>query len=228
MNRFEFKFGLLSLFLHILGLVVVLFFLDQYKPEKSRTSMLEIDIITYDEVSNKTDESVYIKNNLKGNTNQKKGSAINDNGQNKKVFTENFFVEQKDNANLNTPRDSSKYYFKKNKAVTPDQLLKNNSKNNLQIRSSGAIYKIGTKDNPHPKYPILARKRGWQGRAVLEVSVDKFGNVSDLSVFKSTGHEILDNVSIDTLKEWKFKPATNNGLPVGDKLKIPIKFILLN
>ena len=106
--------------------------------------------------------------------------------------------------------------------------LINYSKNNLQIRSSGAIYKIGTKDNPHPKYPILARKRGWQGRAVLEVSVDKFGNVSDLSVFKSTGHEILDNVSIDTLKEWKFKPATNNGLPVGDKLKIPIKFILLN
>ena len=68
----------------------------------------------------------------------------------------------------------------------------------------------------------------WKGRAVLEVSVDKFGNVSDLSVFKSTGHKVLDNISVDTLKEWKFKPATNNGLPISDKLKIPIRFILQN
>ena len=228
MNRFEFKFGLLSLLFHICVLVLVLFFLDQYNPERSRTSISEIDIITYDEVSNRTNESIYVQKNVKENTNQKKGSTIIDNIQNTKNFTENFFAEQKDNANSYTLRDSTKYNFKKKKVVTPYQLLKNNSKDKLQKKSSGAIYKIGTKDNPHPKYPILARKRGWEGRAVLEVSVDKFGNVSDLSVFKSTGHKVLDNISVDTLKEWKFKPATNNGLPISDKLKIPIRFILQN
>ena len=47
-----------------------------------------------------------------------------------------------------------------------------------------AIYKIGSIKNPHPPYPLIARKKGWQGKLTLNVWVDTNGWVNEIYIKK--------------------------------------------
>ncbi len=91
---------------------------------------------------------------------------------------------------------------------------------------SKAIYKIGSVNNPHPPYPIMARKKGLQGKLILGVSVNNDGSVKNVSIKKSSGHRILDKVSKETIEKWIFVPAKKLGLAVEDSIQVPIRFVL--
>lgn len=93
---------------------------------------------------------------------------------------------------------------------------------------SRAKYKIGTIENPHPEYPIIARKKGWQGRLLLAVHIDKNGNVLNIHVKETSGYEILDRVSVKTIRDWKFFPARYGDRYVEDNINIPVSFKLIN
>ncbi len=93
---------------------------------------------------------------------------------------------------------------------------------------SRAKYKIGTIENPHPEYPIIARKKGWQGRLLLAVHIDKNGNVLNIHVKETSGYEILDRVSVKTIRDWKFLPARYGDRYVEDNINIPVSFKLIN
>ena len=93
---------------------------------------------------------------------------------------------------------------------------------------SSATYKIGSEKNPHPTYPLIARKKGWEGRVVLQTDVDKEGNVKFVKILESSGFKVLDDISIETLKTWKFKPAKLGNKFVDDIVDIPVKFVLTN
>ena len=93
---------------------------------------------------------------------------------------------------------------------------------------SSATYKIGSEKNPHPTYPLIARKKGWEGRVVLQTDVDKQGNVKFIRILESSGFKVLDDISIETLKTWKFKPAKLGNKFVDDIVNIPVKFVLTN
>ncbi len=93
---------------------------------------------------------------------------------------------------------------------------------------SSAKYKIGTIENPHPEYPMIARKKGWQGKLLLNVHVNKYGNVTNIKVVKTSGFEILDKTSVETLKNWKFIPARIGKKNIKDNLNIPVSFKLIN
>ena len=91
-----------------------------------------------------------------------------------------------------------------------------------------ASYKIGSKKNPHPSYPLLARKRGWEGRVILQADIDKKGNVVNIKIKESSGFEVLDNESIKTLRKWKFSPAKQGDKFIEDIVEIPIRYQLTN
>ena len=93
---------------------------------------------------------------------------------------------------------------------------------------SSATYKIGSEKNPHPIYPLIARKKGWEGKVVLQTDVDKQGNVKFIRILESSGFKVLDDISIETLKTWKFKPAKLGNKFVDDIVDIPVKFVLTN
>lgn len=42
-------------------------------------------------------------------------------------------------------------------------------------------------------YPLLARRRGWEGRVVLRIDVSADGEVSNIRVAQSSGHPVLDD-----------------------------------
>ena len=91
---------------------------------------------------------------------------------------------------------------------------------------SKALYKIGSINNPHPPYPLIARKKGFEGKLILEVLVNEDGSVRSTSIRESSGYEILDTVSKETVEKWTFIPAKKMGQAVKDNIQVPIKFVL--
>lgn len=81
--------------------------------------------------------------------------------------------------------------------------------------------------NPAPVYPELARERGWEGTVFLKVLVGQDGRVREIEVHKSSGHEVLDDCALTTVKKWQFVPAKMGHLTFSSSIIIPVKFMLV-
>jgi TonB family protein len=82
--------------------------------------------------------------------------------------------------------------------------------------------------NPKPVYPKLAIRQGLEGEVSLSVLVLASGQVSEVSVSKSSGFTILDEAAIKAVKTWEFIPAARNGAPVSMRVEIPVVFRLID
>jgi TonB family protein len=80
--------------------------------------------------------------------------------------------------------------------------------------------------NTPPQYPLLARRRGYQGKVLLEVLVKKDGKVGSIRLARSSGYEILDSTAIKGVRNWLFHPAKRGDELVEMWVKIPIRFQL--
>jgi len=90
------------------------------------------------------------------------------------------------------------------------------------IREARPLYR----SNPPPKYPAVARRRGFQGNVVLEVLVGQIGNVIDLRVLSSSGYPILDRAAKSSVKHWTFEPGMRGQKKVEMWVRVPIRFEL--
>ena len=90
------------------------------------------------------------------------------------------------------------------------------------LREAMPLYRI----NPSPKYPRIARRRGYQGIVVLEVLVDRNGRVGDLRVYKTSGHRILDKAALTSVKGWAFEPGMRGDQKVEMWVRVPVRFQL--
>ncbi len=80
--------------------------------------------------------------------------------------------------------------------------------------------------NAKPRYPYLARRRGQEGRVLLEVRVTADGGAASVLVRRSSGYRLLDEAARDGVRSWRFVPARAGGGPVADVILIPIAFRL--
>ena len=92
----------------------------------------------------------------------------------------------------------------------------------IPVREAIPIYD----KNPSPEYPLIARRRGFQGTVALEVMVDRNGRVADLRVFKSSGYKVLDRAAEKSVREWVFKPAIKGNEKVEMWVRVPVCFQL--
>jgi len=81
-------------------------------------------------------------------------------------------------------------------------------------------------ENPKPSYPQEARERGYQGEVLLRVEVLSNGRVGQIEVKRSSGHDILDQSALSTVKQWKFIPAKKGESTLSLWVNVPIKFQL--
>jgi len=77
-----------------------------------------------------------------------------------------------------------------------------------------------------PVYPSICRTMGAEGRVILQVLVDKSGNVAKVRVLKSSGNEALDDAAMEALKASTFSPALQGDQPVAVWLSYPVVFSL--
>jgi len=82
--------------------------------------------------------------------------------------------------------------------------------------------------NPKPEYPMIAKRRGWEGTVSLLVEVGSDGKPTSVKVRESSGRALLDQSALRTVKLWLFNPATRDGKPVDSTMTVSIVFKLEN
>jgi len=78
---------------------------------------------------------------------------------------------------------------------------------------------------PQPQYTEIARKARIQGVVIVQAIIDKGGNVTNVKVLKGLPMG-LDTAAVDSIKTWKFEPATLNGKPVDVYYNLTVNFTL--
>ena len=81
---------------------------------------------------------------------------------------------------------------------------------------------------PEPVYPVLSRKRGEEGKVIIEIGISAKGKVLKAQVTSSSSHPRLDRVALEAVKVATFSPATEYGRPVESVRKIAYRFQLKN
>lgn len=81
--------------------------------------------------------------------------------------------------------------------------------------------------NSPPAYPYIAQKEGQEGVVILLLEIKPTGEVNSIKVVQSSGYALLDQSAMDAVKKWHFTPATENNKPVLSRIRIPIRFKLI-
>ncbi len=76
-------------------------------------------------------------------------------------------------------------------------------------------------------YPKSARDQGIEGLTVLMFVVEKDGSTNSIEVLKPL-HPALDSAAVAAVSKTLFKPGRQNGKIVRVKMKLPIRFRLVN
>ena len=77
-----------------------------------------------------------------------------------------------------------------------------------------------------PTYPRTCRRRGHEGKVIVECVIDERGVVTGSRIVKSAGCDKLDQAAVSAIRKARFHPATENGKSVGATVRIPIEFQL--
>jgi protein TonB len=81
-------------------------------------------------------------------------------------------------------------------------------------------------NNPPPAYPAVSRRLREEGKVVLRVFVSEQGLPTEVQMRTPSGHALLDEAAMNTVKQWKFVPARRGDTPVGAWVLVPISFSL--
>lgn len=76
---------------------------------------------------------------------------------------------------------------------------------------------------PQPTYPRMARKKGLEGTATIEVMFNEFGQQLALTLVKSSGVSLLDQAALEAVETWQFE-APSPKLASHYKVRVPIRF----
>lgn len=96
------------------------------------------------------------------------------------------------------------------------------------------VYSVGNGTSPpavltrvDPEYSEEARAAKYSGSVMLSVVVNTDGQAEDIKIVKSLGMG-LDEKAIEALERWRFRPGTNQGVPVKVRAQIEVNFRLLD
>lgn len=65
-----------------------------------------------------------------------------------------------------------------------------------------------------------------EGRVMLRLLLLATGRVSQVTIAQSSGVEALDDAAVKTAQQWRFAPATSDGVPIEAWVVIPIRFVV--
>ena len=238
------KFIILSVAFHVILISAVLlyFIKNPVSGGKSGTVMVGV-ISTGDSAQNKTSSSS-VANNAETTKQESNTKIALEKKQVKKT------VKNKKTPEKKVQKESTKPAKKKTESANKDTPATasnskdiNKSKTGTEIASTGQNGTIetnnpgynGSKDslaypnynlNPKPKYPRVARKRGYEGEVKLKVFVLADGKVGKIEVLRPSGHRVLDEEAIEAVKDWIFVPGKQDGKEISSWVTVPITFQL--
>lgn len=79
--------------------------------------------------------------------------------------------------------------------------------------------------DPPPDYPEQARKDRVEGEVLVELVVTAEGSVREPKIAKSLRPD-MDASALGAVRQWKFDPATKDGVPVAVRVNVDVRFRL--
>lgn len=103
-------------------------------------------------------------------------------------------------------------------------------------KEEAPVYFVAVEEMPEPiggiaaiqnkiVYPEIAKRAGVEGKVYILAYVNEQGNVTKAEVIKGLGAG-LDEAALNAVKQTKFKPGMQRGVPVKVQVSIPIVFKL--
>lgn len=77
-----------------------------------------------------------------------------------------------------------------------------------------------------PKYPRIAKRKGLQGTALIEIWIDENGLQIKQVLIKSTGALVLDEAAMNAIKQWHFVAYKEEGKALAHRIQVPVRFNL--
>jgi protein TonB len=81
-------------------------------------------------------------------------------------------------------------------------------------------------NNPKPRYPLLSKRAGEQGRVLVHVLIGADGLAQQADVKTSSGFERLDQAALTTVLKWRYVPGKRGGVAEAMWFNVPINFVL--
>lgn len=80
--------------------------------------------------------------------------------------------------------------------------------------------------NAMPSYPAAVARAGIQGSRTARLQLDVQGRVSDVTIVDRSGSDDprLDAAVMESLRRWRFEPATRDGHAVVSSVQVPVEF----
>jgi TonB family C-terminal domain len=94
------------------------------------------------------------------------------------------------------------------------------------VADIAASVDISSKNMNPPRYPPAAARAGIEGEVILVIDVDANGNVTNVTVEKSSRNRDLDRAAIEAARKWRFNPATVGGQKSAGRVRVPVNFTL--
>lgn len=95
-----------------------------------------------------------------------------------------------------------------------------------QESSLGGISEAQALGSLEPSYPELSRRKGEEGLCVVQAKISSTGIVEAASLEKSSGFKRLDESALNQVKQTRFNPAAQRGVPIASEKQIIFKFEL--
>ncbi|MCF3648827.1 TonB family protein [Synoicihabitans lomoniglobus] len=76
-----------------------------------------------------------------------------------------------------------------------------------------------------PNYPSDLRDAGVEGQVDVRFEVDRYGMVKEPKVHYAT-HKEFGKAVEDVVTRWRFSPARKGGLPVDQRVRMPVVFVV--
>jgi protein TonB len=92
----------------------------------------------------------------------------------------------------------------------------------VELPSSSASYL----NNAPPRYPMLSKRLGEQGKVVVRALIETDGTAIQASIKISSGHERLDQTALQAVRSWRYLPGKRGGTPEPMWFNIPVNFVL--
>ena len=106
-----------------------------------------------------------------------------------------------------------------------DALLGDIGKNMVMTEDSVDVSPVPS-ERSAMAYPKRARKLGVSGYVLMNLLINKNGNVEKVKVLESEPADVFDDVAVSGVKTWKFKPAQYKGEAVKVWAKQKVRFDL--
>lgn len=81
---------------------------------------------------------------------------------------------------------------------------------------------------PPPDYPRDALRAGVSGDVLIRIDVGTDGTPSSMEILRSSRNRSLDRAALQAVRQWRFAPATRDGVPVATSVQQTVSFTAPN